>query len=513
MSRYRPAIFLVPILLIQIFLSLPRLNDPNLDGRLHWYWCNAFFLLKAKHSNTPPPPELAGTRADALRFFGMANYAYDAGGKPVDIRLYSHHPILTPTLFRLYTRMFGYDTWVPRSFMLILSLLTTWVLFAFLRAELREDRTCAFLVLLYTLLPLYFMYMDQWKDENMGTLLVLLCFYLLTRAPVSGLYRALFLICFFLVFQAAWMSYYSAPFILLYLYRKRNHRGWERLHVYAAGVLIVSVGLNFAVLYQLGFNWTEIRAIGAGRLSGGLNRIGVSDWALRQWGYLQTNFGDINLALYGMGMGFLLLRRKVSSSLLLFASFTFTASLLCHVGLFRSLSWIHHYVQWSFGPAYVLLLAGIVSDLRKVFPENGAARTIQAAVMITLFVFTAAGSRQFEKSIRSSTFGHVSDLDSIRTLQRRLLVFSDGRSGPVDWWSGPVIDLARDPLFQGRSDIGPIERIETLRDPDPKRDVLVVLNAREALATLPAYLEERFGVTGLRAVRRSHSFTFFEMLR
>ena len=129
MSRYRLAIFVLPIMLIQLFLSLPRLNEPILDGRLHWYWCNAFFLLKARHSNTPPPPELAGTRRDVLRIFGMANYTYDTHGRPEEIRLYSHHPILTPTLFRLYTRMLGYDNWVPRSFMLILSLLTTWVLF------------------------------------------------------------------------------------------------------------------------------------------------------------------------------------------------------------------------------------------------------------------------------------------------------------------------------------------------------------------------------------------------
>ncbi|MEW6667861.1 MAG: hypothetical protein AB1512_21840 [Thermodesulfobacteriota bacterium] len=513
MSRYRPAIFILPIMLIQLFLSLPRLNEPILDSRLHWYWDNALFLLKARHSNTLPPPELTGSKEDVLRIFGTANYRYDGEGRPKQITFYSHHPVLTPTLFRLYAKILGYGNWVPRSFMLILSLLTTWVLFVFLRSELKEDQTCAFMVLLYTLLPLYFMYLDQWKDVNMGTLLTLLGFYLITKASVSGLYRALFLICFFLLFQSEWIAYYSAPFILLHLYRNRKRQGWHGLHGQAILVALLGVGVNFAILHQLGFNQETMRAVAASRMTDGQDQIGISTWAITQWMYLRMNFGEINLAFYLIGMVYLFLRKRAPTNLLLLASLAFTVSLICHVGLFRNLSWIHHYVQWSFGPAYILLIAGILSDLRKENPGNGTPKGIQVAVMITLFAFTAVDSYQFEKNIRGSIFGHVSDLDTVRTLQKRLIVFSDGRSGPADWWSGPVMDLARDPLFQGLSDLAPIERIETLRGLDPKKDLLVVLNAREALASVPAYLEGRFGITGLRPVRRSHSFTFFEMLR
>jgi hypothetical protein len=444
---------------------------------------------------------------------GTARYEYDDQGRPKEIRFYSHHPVLAPTLFRLYARILGYENWVPRSFMLILSLFITWVLFLFVRSELKEDRASAFLVLLYTLLPLNFMYLDQWKEMNTGILFVLLCFYLLSRMPGSRIHRILFLICFFLLFQSQWVAYYTAPFMILLLYRNRKEEGWHRMYAHATLVGFLGVAVNFAVLYQLGLNLEEMRAVGAFRTADGMDQIGISQWLSRQWRYLPMNFGEINLAFYVMGMVYLFVRKRAPSSLLFLASLAFTVSLICHAGLFRNLSWIHHYVQWPFAPAYILLIATVVSELRKEIPAYNKARGIRVAVMIALLVFTAAESHQFENSIRGNTFGHASDLEAIRSLQQRLIVFSDGRSGPPEWWLGTVMDLARDPLFQGVSKMGPVERVESLPDLDPKTDVLVVLNDKEALASLPPYLHERFGIVGLRILRSTQSFTFFEMLR
>lgn len=506
-----PLLFLGLILCLQCFLSMGRINEPLLDGRVHWYFDNALFLLRARHSNFHPPLGSVANESPFLKMFGTASYGYDDQGRVSRLNLYSHHPVLSPALFRLYAGVFGYANWVPRSFALLLSLLTTVFLFLLLRTFIRDDILSGLLTLLYTLLPLNVMFMDQWKYEIATNLLFVSCFYLLARIPDWRICRPLFLGSVFLLFQAEWITYFAVPCLLLYLYSRRHESPFRDLFSQTLVISCLAVLMNFAILYQLGFDLQEMRSAGESRVMEGIATVGVKNWFLRQVSFLNKNFGETNLALFLMGVTYLCLRRKRSANILIFGSLTLIFSTLCYVGIFMNLSLIHHFLQWSLGPAYVLLLGGILVDLPAGLLERREVRVLTLAVLVPVLIVTALGGYRLDRSIRSSTFGSPSDLEAIRVFRQRLVVFSDGRSGPVDWWFTPVIDLARDPVFQDGRVRGPVRTLDRVASIDAERDLVVVLNTESALNSFRKTLREKFGAGKVRVLGRSRSFSFFQV--
>lgn len=496
------------ILGFQIVVSLLRIHEPILDGKKHWYHDNAFFLLKAKHSNYQPPDPGQRRDSDYLKIFGTATYGYDAGGGIGPLTYYSHHPILGPALFRPYARVLGYDPWVPRSFSLIQSLCTTIVLFLFLRTTLRHDWLSALLTFLYALLPLNFMYMDQFNTETMPVLLLLISLYALSKAPGSGKYRTVFLTSLFFMFQTDWNVYFAAPCILFYLFARRGVEGMSGLYLKAGIVSLLAVATNFAVLRQLGFDLDAILSVGTGRISGGMENVGLEDWLFRQLAYLDLNFGLPNLLLYLSAMVYVFVRVRHGTNILLFGSLSFAFAGICWVGIFKNLSLNHHYVQWFFGPAYVLLLGGCLAELPQGAFGTRKGRIVVLAVMLPLLALTAWDSRELNEEIRGTTFGSSSDIDVIRGLHKRLIIFSDGRSGPVDWWFSPVVEMAQDPIFRGAGAKGSVATIEGLSSLNPESDLLVIVNTERAWTSLQRFGWDRLGVTGLRLVKRCPAFSF-----
>lgn len=505
--RYGTLLILCGIIGFQILVSLLRINEPILDARFHWYYDNAFFLLRAKHSNHRPSPQVGSAQANRLKVFGTAAYGYDEQGNPTNLTFYAHHPVLSPMLFRLFTQAFGYHAWVPRSYMLILSLLTTGVLYLLLNALIRVNWLSGLLTLLYTLLPLYFMYMDQWKYETLAVLLCLCCFYFLSKAE-KRLFRVLFLACLFLMFHSEWFVYFTAPFPLFYSYVNRRQPGFRYLWGTATVVSLLAMGVNFWILHQMGMDPGAIRNVGLYRMGMGTEAVGLERWLGTQMDYLSTNFGQMNLAFFLMSAIFLAILYRHAANILLWAGFALIFSLVCHVGLFRNHSLIHHYAQWPFGPAYILLLGGILSAESARFFETGLGRGLAIAVGLPLLLFTAQASLQLNGQIRKGSFGSEADLAAISSLEKRLVVFSDGRSGPADWWFGPVIELAQDPIFQGNRRKGSVAAIEEISKLNPETDILVIANTKWAWNSFQQYCATRFGIAGFQVVKKTPSFSF-----
>ena len=510
-KHYRPFILVICILCFQVFFSVTRIDEPFLDGELPWYFGNAYFLLRARHCNYDPDLPIGNKYQNALKVFGRGKYNYDEKGEISNLTFYSHHPLLCPTLFRLYTKVFGYGNWVPRSFMLILSLMTSVVLFVFIRRFLKNDWLSAWLTLLYTILPLNFMYMDQWVNENMANLSLLSCFYFLSKASLSQKYRLVFLLNVFFMFQTEWTVYFAAPLILMYLYSKRKEAGYERLVLITGIISILGIAANFAVLYAHGFDLEQIWRVGEIRIGAGIEDMGIGIWITRQFSFLNMNFEHTNLVLFLVGMIYIFLRKNRQTNMLLFASLLFTFTGICWIGIFKNLSFIHHTAQWPFGLAYILMLAAILADAPQDIFGTRQGKAVVIAIAVPIIFLTAWDTYQFREHIRTSTFGSASDIEAIKTFKKRLVIFSDGRSGPKGWWLTPVIELAQDPIFQGsakkKSSVVKIERISKL---NPETDILVILNNKKAMETFGAYCSKRYGIKVFRLIRKSRSFSFFQ---
>lgn len=503
-SRRRSALYVGAVLLFQIVVSLPRLNLLFVEGRAHWTLDSAYETLNALHS-------LDHTIESPWKVFGLAQYVYDGEGREIGLVHYSHHPALAAALFRGYAAFAGFGHWVPRSFALIFSLGITILLFLLLDGELENPELAALLTLLYALLPLNYNYQDAWKHETVATFVVLLNFWLARRLDEGRGARAAFLGAFFLIFQAEWAIYAIGAGLWLHLFltrprRDRRFLGW----VLAVGAS--SVVLNVWILYRLGFDWGAMHSQALYRMNAGMAAVAPMGWLRKQLEFAGMNFSPINvvllacLALWQARRPF----RAGRTPLLAFGAITLLAA-LAWIGLFRNLSYVHHYHQWYLGPAFILLLAGSLDE----FSRRPKQRSAALALLVPLLAASAYGSLRLEALIHDGDFAAPKDIVAIRDQTKRLVVPSDGAGGPRDWWISPHIKLYSDPHYKSWVSGVPRERIrggfvliEDLRKIDPLTDSIVTLKDRQAVERTSAQLRP-FGVRRLIFQSESPTFAFW----
>ncbi len=502
---------LLAALALQLGHSLPRWDQPLVDGRLHSVWENARFLLAARHSNTPPAPDVRSAAPAWLRVFGTARYDYRPDGSPERLSFYSHHPLLVPALFRAWTAGFGYAPRAARSFALVFSLATTLLLWSYLGRALRGSSWAGALTLLYALLPLPWQYVDVWKYETPANLVLLAAVATLPGAAASAAARLAFLLSLAALGQADWNLYFALPVLLWPLWRRRAEPASRRLLRAAAGVALASLLLNAALLYALGFDLARIGEQGGYRIGGGLHGVsGLARWAGAQLVYLRTNLGWSGVALGGLGLVALLDPQLRRPNRLLHAALCFGLSGLLWISIFRNLSFIHHFVQWSFATGLVLLLAGLLRNAGERWPAPGArVRGALALLACALLALAALEAARLEARTRAAAFGTRGDIAALETLDcERLWIGSGGESGPPGWWESPVVRAAFDPIWRGRA--GPVcavRRIEFAREL-AAGDLVAVARADASAAALRALLRARFPELRLRERSRSPSFVF-----
>ncbi|NQY75028.1 MAG: hypothetical protein HRT90_09735, partial [Candidatus Margulisbacteria bacterium] len=500
LSKHWKQLCLVGVLLLcQILITLPRLDLPFIDGRLHWFYDNANFTRMAVHSNDD-------TIKSPLKIFGLASYGYHEDGTIHTLNHYPDHPVLPTTLFKMYTSIVGYHDWVPRTYTLFLSLMITIVLFQLIYTVSGRLWVSAGLTLLYILLPLNFMYQDVFKHEVMVTLCVLLTFYFMTAIPKGVVYRRMFLVSLFFLFHSGWGAYVPALFMVIYLFFKRKDPQFGTVVWWALGVSMTSIIINFSVMYMLGFTPETIQRITKDRMSKGLDVVTHMGWLKKQLGFFSMNFMTVNAVCMGIMALVLVAFIPVSFNYLTFLGWVMIVSASLWIGVFRNLSFIHHYSQWYFGLAYVGILGGIATSLKDKVTSKSFMKGF-GVIICGLCIMTFIGANQLRSSFLGGYMGTAEDIEVIRNLNRRLVIFSNGASGQKVWWNSVSFSLYADPVYKswksgralnetqgGRIFIDKLDMI------DPNRDVVVILNRQDAFNYAIQKLKEKYDIKDLQLV-------------
>lgn len=495
-ARGRAGLLLGAILALQVLVSLPRLNLPFVDARAHWQHDDALFLLHALHS-------LDGAVPDARKVFGVARYVYGPDGRPASVTHYSHHPVLTPALFRAWVAATGPAHWSPRLFALLLSLATTWVLFGLLRRLLEDDVLAGALTALYAVLPLYLMYQDAWKHEGLAGLLFFSCARLAVEAPTSRHAAAALPWALAALLQAEWAVWAAGGGLAWLLWRRQPALGRRAAVGLAAGAA-AAVGIALV----LGFTPERAAKQALYRAGAQLGDVGFWGWLSGQADYLAFNFGEASVAAFGA----LLLAaaggvRGRGTPLGLVA----LGAGLAWVGVFRNLSHVHHYAQWYLGIAYVLLAAGALEHLTRAAGVH-AARRAAAVALLPLMALSVRAGWKMERDVRGRVFGQAEDIAVLAGLEGRVVFDPAGTSGPRDWWVSPNVALYTDPVWKRRA-LGlagarggavALDAVESFG----AGDRLVALAAPGAADEAARRLAGRAGASTLVVAERSPSFVY-----
>gem|GEM_PF-5623014 len=495
---------------LQLLISLPRINKPFLEGRAHWTADDAYFTLMAMHSLDPAV-------SDPWKVFGLTRYAYDESGRETGLQHYSHHPVLASTLYRAYAGAAGFEHWVPRSFALLFSMGITVLLFLLLRGVLGSVELSAALTFLYVVLPLNFNYQDAWKHEIVATFVVLLNYCLAMRLDGSRLRRIAFLAAFFLLFQAEWAVYAVGVGLWAYLFSTRPREDRRFLYGLLA-VGVVSMLLNVWILYHLGFSGKVAQSQALYRMNKDMSALTLLGWMKSQWGFLGMNFSRTGMALLAvLVLGWCAGARRFLRTPLAALGGISLFSGLAWITVFRNLSFSHHYHQWYIGLGYVLLLAGTLEAFRSRWIDSRAWRLRIVLGLLFLMAVSAWESFRLEALIQEGNFAAPEDIAAVQDENSRLIVASDGASGPMQWWIRPPIWLYSDPHYKSlrtgipRSEItGGVVLIEQLKKIDRRTDVVVTLREPQAVSSVAGRLR-RFGVRRLALRRESPAFAFWAL--
>lgn len=502
----RPGVWLALIILAQLAFALPRIQQPFIDGIQHWYFDNAAFLRRAVHS-------LDDTIPSAWKVFGLAEYEFDESNQPVGIQHYSHHGVLLPTLLRAWVALLGPTEFAVGSYMLLLSIGSTILMFNILRRATRDVGMAGIITLLYVMLPIKFMYMDKMKYEVVVEFMLLLCIYLLGRIEDGRpRARAQFMAALALTFHTEFSAFGAAALLVIYLFAKRRSPGFERLYLYATAACMVGVVTTFAVQYMLGFDPAAISSMASFRMS--LETLGSTPlpYIQRQFGFLTRSNLGITATAVGLGaLVYLCVTRKIFNSLTAAAGVILIVSTLAWLIVMRNHSFIHHFAQWNFAPAYALLLGAVAGTLQDRAAWTRSVTRGCVAIAIPVILLCAYDTYRANKNFRNAVRGTAADIELIQSVDRRLVIMPDGRSGQIAWWTSPVIRLYTDPIYRKSTRVGVVQADAGYR-PDPDRDLVVMINARPLWEEFEKTWREEFGVATLNPVHLSDSFAFFELV-
>lgn len=201
---------------------------------------------------------LDDTIPDARKIFGLATYTYNERNQPVGIEHYSHHGVIMPTALRAWVGLFGPTEATVRSFVLILSLCATVLMYATLARVLRDARIAFLPGLLYVFLPIKLTYLDQMKYEVGAELGLLLCLYALARRPTGA--GILFPVAFILLFQTDFAAFAATFLIVVHLFIAGGRTAGKRFAIHAALAGANGRAITMSLQYALGFSPDRIPA-------------------------------------------------------------------------------------------------------------------------------------------------------------------------------------------------------------------------------------------------------------
>ena len=192
----------------------------------------------------------------------------------------------------------------------------------------------------------------------------------------------------------------------------------------------------------------------------------------------------------------------------------FLGSALCLINLawiavFRNHVQIHHYAQWFFVPAIPLICGGCAAMSTDWFGTSSLGRR---PVFVALILATGSslllGQLALKQALEASTFAKVDDVETLLSLDRRLLTFDNGWSGPEVFWENGMMDLYLDPVYRRSDKVGrtSLHSVDVIR---PDKDAIVIRKADDYQSRLAPIAQQ----LRLRPLAESSSFLFLEATR
>ncbi|MCI0441670.1 glycosyltransferase family 39 protein [bacterium] len=473
-----------------------------MDTRLHWYFDNAFFLLMAIHSSDQ-------TIEDPRKIFGVSTYEYNEALEPVKIQFYSNHGVLSPTLFLQFAKLVGFKENAPRLFSLLISLLATVFLFFTLRKVLNSNLLAFIFTGLYASMPLQLMYMDQMKYSNLEALLFFAFLFFCSQLNSSRLARILLFVISFLIFHSDYPIFMPTLGIAAYLLIRdeglKNKHNFRRWFIFS---IVAGISTALVIQWWLGFDPGKIVNVASIRMGLDQADLTTGKWLQKQWLFLLENFGEIHLFFMGGCLIWVLSKPSLLKNFWVYSGFLTFASTVLYLALFRNQSFIHHFLQWHLVTGYVLMLIGFA----KIYNWGEFLQRNQRFILlvIPLFVLNFYQDYVLYKECRAPEFAKPQDILEIRGIDKRILYFADGTSGPVDWWNGPGIKLYKDPIFTGKKTPLPIATSENITY-TPDRDLLAIIDNPKAIQYVSESINQWYPNFTLVPVQRSPSFIFFRL--
>jgi hypothetical protein len=485
------------ILSFQVCISIPRLNVPFLDTRLHWYFDNAMFLLMAVHSNDQ-------TIDDPRKIFGVASYEYNHTLEPAKIKFYSNHGVLSPTLFRQFARLVGFKEYTPRIFSLLVSLCASVLLFLTIKKIMNSNGFAFFMTALYLTMPLQSLYMDQMKYSNMEALIFFAFLFSVSHLDEWKFAKITLALSAFFLFHTDYPIFFPAIAVAINLLARK---------ISSSRILVISMmaGIASTLLIQwwLGFDSAKITDVASTRI--GLDQAGLTtgNWLRKQWLFLSENFGEVQLFLMGACLLWIAIKPTLLKNFWVFSGFVTFLGTALYLTLFRNQSSIHHFNQWHLATGYVFMLVGLAQIYRWA---DFLVRKKRFLFLLPLLFLNFYQSYDLYKKCRAPEFAKPQDIEQIRAIDKRILYFTDGTSGPPDWWNGPGIRLYKDPILNRKKTPFPLPTGENVTY-QMDQDLLAVMNDPKAIHYVYGSMKQWYPDFTLEPVEQTPSFVFFRLRR
>lgn len=423
------SLWLIAVLFVQGVLGNIGIGTPFSDGRLHWNWGPPFWLLHARATNTVG---LFGAR------FGVVSDTVVRDGKAVAAGFYQSHPQLIGPVVALWTRFVGYSEWSARLLALVLTMMTTVLLWLAVR-KLFSLRIANTTVAFWAALPIIAIYGRKIDQELLVTFFLALTVFSFARARQRVGIPWLFFFALVGACLADWSGFVFAGClaIAIFLFGKKHD---HRFSIAASAAIVAGALLLFfqlAAQWTVTHAWVDLGTLYRFRAVAAAPSVGV--WLHRQFFYLSDNFGVLAGAALPVLVWFFVRRKKGGAeqdTLALAILGAIAVGQVCYLVAVPQAAAVHGYFQYYFSVPLALLFAMLSEAVRSRY---GA--LLGRACALAIFLFACTGTIGLWGQVRRMWYGDATDV----LLLRQIAVYPEATvrvqalGGPPGWFDNPNI--------------------------------------------------------------------------
>ncbi len=437
--------WLLLILLIQLIAGLQKIDQPILDTRLHYFYDTANFAAKAEDS------------AQLWWLKGFFWVAYNVYNTPWDIQRTSHyttHPFLLPILTNHTHKIFGYHPDVNRRLFLIISLMTTILIYASVLKITKKKRISIILSTLFISLPLVYIFQKIVKYEILSLFMVWLTLYMLLVYTTTSSKKNLFLLML-VIFFGLWSDrsvyiFYWVWFVWLMvigLWNKISLTSKIQLKRLILPVIITGIAWLWSTLATMMYlTWENSLSALKKQYQVRSNTdqsISSDVWNKRQRTFIQMNYTHIlfyiSIILISIYLIRFLNKRNKSDENWIYLIVTMSSLIaaLVYQYYFKNGSYIHNYRMYTFITPLLLVFAQVL-DLIK------AKNTIIFASVCSvpgIWLLQYKAYNDFH-TMTTQVIGSTDDINQLTSIKNksfeRIVVIPHIQSQLYSWFTWPL---------------------------------------------------------------------------